>query len=71
MATANFSSDSFSLTFLGATTLATFSYLSIAITHLHKPSAAVEAVLILAGSNSGLSVYSLRIFAMIGGAILS
>ena len=32
------------------------SYFSMAHTHLHRPSAAVEAVLILTGSNSGLLV---------------
>ena len=71
IATASFCSDSLSLIFLGATTRATLSYRSIAITHLHRPSAAVEAVLILAGSNSGLDVYSLRILAMIVGWMLS
>lgn len=36
--------------FFGATTLATLSYLTIAMTHLHNPSAAVEAVFTLSGS---------------------
>ena len=41
-----------------------FSYLLMATTHLHRPSAAVDAFLIFAGSKSGLVMYSLRIFVM-------
>ena len=47
-----------------AHTLATLSYISIASTHLHRPSAADEAFLTLAGSNSGLEAYSPLIFFM-------
>ena len=41
-----------------------FSYLLMATTHLHRPSAAVDAFLTLAGSKSGLVAYSLRILVM-------
>ena len=71
MATANSPSAPFNFIFFGATTLATLSYLSIATTHLHRPSAAVDAVLILTGSNSGFVTYSLRIFPTYVGFILS
>ena len=43
----------------------------MAQTHLHRPSAAVEAFLILDGSNSGLLVYVLRILAMYVALMLS
>ena len=55
------SSNSFSLDanffLFGSTTLATRSYASIALIHLHKPKAATLALLILSGSNSGLFTY--------------
>mmetsp|Transcript_27072 Transcript_27072/g.59096 ORF Transcript_27072/g.59096 Transcript_27072/m.59096 type:complete len:256 (-) Transcript_27072:1097-1864(-) len=63
-------SASASAAFLGATTLATRSYASMARTQQHSPKAAVEACLILAGSNSGFSTYG-RILAMIAGGMLS
>ena len=47
------------------------SYLSMAQTHLQSPSAAVEAFLILGGSNSGLEVYSFLILAITVGLMLS
>ena len=47
------------------------SYLSMAWTHLHRPSAAVEAVLTFSGTNSGLEVYVSRIFLMMLGGMLS
>ena len=43
----------------------------MAITHLHRPSAAVDAVLILSGSNSAFAVYFCRIVLIIAGAMLS
>ena len=43
----------------------------MAHTHLHNPSAAVLADLILSGSNSGLEVYILRILAMMATGMLS
>ena len=64
-------SASASAAFLGATTLATLSYESMAHTHLHSPSAALEALAALAGVKSGLHVYSLRIRSMIAGLTLS
>ena len=47
------------------------SYLSMAQTHLHNPSAAVEAFLIFTGSNSGFEVYSFLILAIRVGLMLS
>lgn len=41
------------------------------MTHRHKPSAAVDAVLIFSGSNSGLDVYLARICLIAADAILS
>ena len=52
MVSESWSSASLSRAFLGATTFATRSYISIAITHLHKPSAAEDAFEIFIGSNS-------------------
>jgi hypothetical protein len=43
----------------------------MAHTHLHRPSAALEALAALAGVKSGLDVYVLRILAIILGAMLS
>lgn len=43
------------------TSFATMSYLSMAHTQEHKPSAALDALAALAGVKSGLEVYSRRI----------
>ena len=64
-------SATLSAAFLGATTLATLSYESMAHTHLHSPSAALDALAALAGVKSGLQVYSLRMRSMILGLTLS
>mmetsp|Transcript_27175 Transcript_27175/g.68385 ORF Transcript_27175/g.68385 Transcript_27175/m.68385 type:complete len:285 (+) Transcript_27175:3257-4111(+) len=56
---------------LGATTLATLSYESMAHTHLHMPSAALEALAALVGVKSGLEVYVLRMASMTLGGTLS
>mmetsp|Transcript_14878 Transcript_14878/g.35910 ORF Transcript_14878/g.35910 Transcript_14878/m.35910 type:complete len:233 (+) Transcript_14878:441-1139(+) len=50
------SSASASASFLGSTNLATLSYESMAHTHLHSPSAALDALAALAGVKSGLEV---------------
>ena len=55
--TASSASASASLAFLGATTLATRSYTSMALTHLHSPSQAVDADLITSGLKSGFVQY--------------
>lgn len=47
-------------------TFATLSYTSIALIHLHRPSAAEEAFATTVGSKSGLVMYSLRIFCITG-----
>lgn len=47
-------------------TFATLSYTSIALIHLHRPSAAEEAFATILGSKSGLVMYSLRIFCITG-----
>lgn len=47
-------------------TFATLSYTSIALIHLHRPSAAEEALATILGSKSGLVMYSLRIFCITG-----
>lgn len=44
---------------------------SMATTHLQRPSAAVDAVLIFSGSNSGFEVYFCRIVFIMAGAMLS
>ena len=54
--TANSFSASASLIFLGATTLITRSYTSIALTHLHRPSHAFEAFFTIDGSKSELGM---------------
>ena len=55
----------------GATTLATFSYWSIAQTHLQRPSAAADALAALVGVKSALEVYVLRMVSMILGGMWS
>lgn len=47
-------------------TFATLSYTSIALIHLHRPSAAEEAFATILGSKSGLVMYSERIFCITG-----
>ena len=54
----------------GATTLATRSYTSIARTQQQRPYAALEALAIFSGTNSGLSTY-LLIFSITSGLMLS
>lgn len=63
-------SASASLACFGATTLATFSYLSIACTHLHMPSAALEAFFATSGVKAGSLVYFLRIASITCTAVL-
>lgn len=60
-----------SLAFLGATSLATTSYMSMAMIHLHRPSAAEEALATTLGLKSLFGRYSLRIFAISAGGMLS
>ena len=66
----NSASASASLARLGATSLATRSYTSMAHTHEHNPCAALDAFLITSGSKSGLVVYR-RIFWITAGGMLS
>lgn len=47
-------------------TFATLSYTSMALIHLHRPSAAEEAFATLFGSKSGLVIYVSRIFCITG-----
>ena len=56
MATRYSSSATLSAAFLGATTLATASYLSSAITHLQRPSHARDACRMRSGTNSGFGM---------------
>mmetsp|Transcript_7116 Transcript_7116/g.22147 ORF Transcript_7116/g.22147 Transcript_7116/m.22147 type:complete len:219 (+) Transcript_7116:3558-4214(+) len=57
-------SASFNASCFGATIFATLSYLSIAQTHLHKPSAALDAFAAFSGVNNGFEMYTDRIFCM-------
>mmetsp|Transcript_3023 Transcript_3023/g.9074 ORF Transcript_3023/g.9074 Transcript_3023/m.9074 type:complete len:236 (-) Transcript_3023:8428-9135(-) len=64
-------SATLSVSFFGATTLATRSYISIARTHLQRPSHAEDALAIFSGKKSSLVQYCSRMRLMILGGMLS